>query len=135
MTETTKTNHAAWIGPLIAMAGLVSYFVWAVHVPSLRDSALLNLLLVGVGVALSVWALVHRRNWKSWLGLVVAVLPAVLLVAYVFVLSNMLPKAETAARVGEIAPRLELPDHTGAMVSVDDFSGRRVLVVFYRGFW
>jgi hypothetical protein len=135
MKETRARNHGAWAGPLIAVIGLVTYFAYSAKVPMLRDSAALNLLLVAAGVGIAGWALVRRRSWKSWLGLAGAVLPAALLVGYVFVLSNQMPEGEGAAAVGDPAPSLELSDHTGRMTSLADFEGRRVLVVFYRGFW
>jgi hypothetical protein len=135
MNETRVRNHGAWIGPLIAAIGLVTYFALAAKVPMLRDSAALNLLLVAAGVGIAVWALVKRRNWKSWAGLVGSLLPAALLVGYVFVLSNQMPEGNGAAAVGESAPKFVLPDQTGRMTSLADFEGRRVLVVFYRGFW
>jgi hypothetical protein len=135
MNREQKRNHGAWIGPLLSAVGLVTYFAFAAKVPLLRDNAALNLLLVATGVGIAGWALVRRRNWKSWLGLVGAVLPAALLAGYVFVLSNQMPDATGAAAVGEPAPPLELRDHMGRAASLADFEGRRVLVVFYRGFW
>ncbi len=136
MAAPKESNHAAWIGPLLAFLGLVSYFAIAARIPSLRDSALPNVALVATGVAVALWGLVRRRSWKSWLGLVGAGLPAALLLGYVYVLSNQLPaSADSAPRVGQPAPRLELPDHTGRQVSLEAYAGRRVVVVFYRGFW
>lgn len=134
VVETRKRNHAAWVGPLIALVGLVTYFSHAVKFPDLRDSAALNLVVVSLGVAVSVWAAMRRRNWKSWLGLLASGALAVLLFGYVFVLSSQLPGEETAAAVGSTAPPLKLPDQTGRIVSLSDIPGRRV-VVFYRGFW
>lgn len=129
-----RRNHAAWIGPLIALVGLVTYFSIASRFPDLRDSAVLNMLLVSIGVAVAAWGVLKRRNWKSWLGLLSAGAMAALLFGYVFVLSNQLPGTETAAAVGTAAPPLKLPDQTGRVVDIDDLGGR-VVVVFYRGFW
>ena len=136
MTSDHKNwNHAAWIGPLIALVGLVTYFSYAAQIPDLRDSAALNLFLVSLGVAVAAWGALRRRNWKSWLGLLSAAACAALLFGYVFVLSSQLPGPETAAAVGTEAPALELPDQTGRVVNLSDFQDRRVVVVFYRGFW
>lgn len=128
-------NHAAWIGPLVALIGLVTYFTVAVRFPDLRDSAVVNLVMVIGGAAIAAWGLLRRRNWKSWIGLGTAVFFASLLFGYVFVLSNQLPSADHAVAVGSTAPPLELPDQTGRMVSLGAFKGERVLVVFYRGYW
>ena len=130
-----KRNHAAWIGPLVALIGLITYFTVAVRFPDLRDSAIVNLVMVVGGAAIAAWGLLRRSNWKSWIGLGMAVFFASLLFGYVFVLSNQLPSADTAVAVGSTAPPLELPDQTGRAVSLDAFKGERVLVVFYRGFW
>jgi peptidoglycan/LPS O-acetylase OafA/YrhL len=134
-TSRKKRNHAAWVGPLIALTGLVTYFTVAVRFPDLRDSAIVNLVLVIGGAAIAAWGLLRRRNWKSWIGFGAAAFFASLLCAYVFVLSNQLPSANYAVAVGAAAPPLELPDQTGRVVSLEDFRGERVLVVFYRGFW
>ncbi len=128
-------NHAAWIGPLVALTGLITYFTVAVRFPDLRDSATANLVLVVAGTVIATWGLLRRRNWKSWIGFGAAAFFAFLLFAYVFVLSSELPSADNAVAVGSAAPPLELPDQTGRMVSLGAFRGERVLVVFYRGFW
>ena len=136
MKESRKTrNHAVWIGPLVALIGLVTYFTVAVRFPDLRDSAMVNLVLVVGGVVIAAWGLLRRRNWKSWIGVGTAVFFASLLFGYVFVLSNQLPSADNAVAIGSAAPPLELPDQTGRVVSLDAFKGERVLVVFYRGYW
>jgi peptidoglycan/LPS O-acetylase OafA/YrhL len=130
-----RRNHAAWAGPLLALLGLVTYFAVAVKIPDLRDSAAANLLIVGAGVGLAAWGVLRRRNWKSWLGLGSAALFAALLVAYVFGLSNQLPSSDTAPALGAEAPELRLPDQSGRVVELAALSDRRVVVVFYRGFW
>ena len=136
MSTTRKSrNHGAWIGPLVALIGLVSYFTVAVQYPDLRDSAVLNLALVLGGVAIAVWALFRRRNWKSWFGFGAAAAFSCLFCWYIFMYSSQLPSPDTAPAVGAMAPPLELPDQTGRAVSLDNFAGQRVLVVFYRGYW
>jgi len=131
----SKRNHAAWVGPLIVLVGLFTYFTVAVRFPALRDSAIANLSLVIGGAAIATWGLIRRRNWKSWLGFGAAFFFAFLFCAYIFVLTSQLPAPDTAPAVGSIAPPLELPDQSGRMLSLENFSGQRVLVVFYRGYW
>ena len=134
-SDTKKRNHAAWIGPLIAVVGLVTYFSHAVRVPVLRDTAALNLFVVSIGVAVAAWGIARRRNWKSWVGLLAAGAFAGLLFGYVFVLSSQMPGPGTAPVVGSAAPPLELPDQTGRLVSLEGLKDRRVVLVFYRGYW
>jgi hypothetical protein len=130
-----KSNHAAWVGPLIGLIGLVTYFTVAVRFPNLRDSAIANLLLVIGGTAIAAWGLFLRRNWKSWIGFGVAGSISLLFCWYIFVYSSQLPDPDTAPTVGAVAPPLELPDQSGRMLSLENFRGQRVLVVFYRGYW
>jgi hypothetical protein len=123
------------LGPVFAVVGLVTYFTVAVNFPGLRDSALLNLVIVCAGVAVALWGLARRRNWKSWIGAGGAVGVAGLLFWYVFAFSAEIPGAELAARVGTPAPALVLPDHSGRTVDLAEMGDRRTVVVFYRGFW
>lgn len=131
----TRRNHAAWIGPLVGLIGILSYFTVAVRFPDLRDSAIPNLALVIGGAAIAAWSLIRRRNWKSWIGFGVAGSLALLFCGFIFVYSSQLPSPDTAPAVGAAAPPLELPDQSGRMLSLENFSGQRVLVVFYRGYW
>ena len=130
-----ETNHTAWVGPLIGLIGLVTYFTVAVRFPDLRDSANANLLLVIGGTAIAAWGLFRRPNWKSWIGFGVAGSFSLLFCWYIFVYSSQLPAPDTAPAVGAAAPPLELPDQSGRMLSLENFSGQRVLVIFYRGYW
>ncbi len=130
-----KFNHAAWVGPLIVLIGVVTYFTVAVRFPDLRDSAIVNLVLVIGGTAIAAWGLFRRRNWKSWIGIGMASSFSLLFCWYIFVYSSQLPAPDTAPAVGAVAPPLELPDQSGRILSLENFSGQRVLVVFYRGYW
>jgi hypothetical protein len=125
----------AWIGPVVAVAGLATYFTLAVRVPALRDSAWLNLVLVAVGVGLSIASLVRGRTVWRWIGLTLSAGCAFLLATYVFSLSSTLPSASLAVPVGVDAPPLSLPDTSGRLVSLEGLTDQRTLVVFYRGFW
>jgi len=130
-----KRNHTAWVGPVVSLTGLITYFTVAVRFPDLRDSANINLVLAIGGVAIAAWGLLRRRNWKSWIGFGAAAFFAFLFCGYIFVLTSQLPSPDTAPAVGAVAPPLELPDQTGRMLALDELRGERVVVVFYRGFW
>lgn len=136
MNRPRKTfNHAAWIGPLVALVGFLSYFTLAVRHPDLRDSAVVNLVLVFGGLAIAAWGLLRRRNWKSWIGFGAAGVVAFFFSAFIFAFTNQLPSPDSAPAVGSAAPPLELPDLNGRTMSLDGLRGERVLVVFYRGYW
>jgi len=101
----------------------------------LRDYAPLNiaLTLTGVGIALrGIWI---RRSWHSIAGLVSSMALCGLFFFYLFIVSAQLPSSDSAPSVGQQAPPLVLPDQRGIMVSLEALRPRRVLVVFYRGFW
>jgi len=38
-------------------------------------------------------------------------------------------------KVGERAPRFSLPASDGRVVALNDYTGRRLVLVFYRGYW
>jgi AhpC/TSA family len=122
-------------GALLSTAALIGYFTLSVKVPSLRDSAWLNLLAVVAGLGLSIAALLRRRSAFAWAGLVLSTLMAAALIGFVFVLSSQLPSPAAAVEVGDRAPAFELADHRGEPVALSDFAGSKVVLVFFRGFW
>jgi hypothetical protein len=141
MADTPRRNPALWLGPLVALVGLLSYFTVFYRWPLTRDFPWVNLILVGAGVALSLLGL--ARAWRRggfWAGAgvlsgVVSVAAAGLLVAYCFVLSYQVPSADSALPVGADVPRLVLADANGANVDLGQLGDGRLLLVFYRGHW
>jgi hypothetical protein len=128
-------NHAVWIGALISIVGLVSYFFVFARFAPLRDFPWINLPLVLTGVGVSIWGIRRHPSILSVAGALVSVLAAGLLLAYVFVLSYHLPDPTRAVRIGDPAPSFALADQTGTIVRLEDFEGRPLVMVFYRGFW
>ena len=137
MTEASpkQRNHLIWIGALISIVGLVSYFTFFARFAPVRDIPWINLPLVLIGFAVSILAIRRRLSFFSAAGVLLSAACAGLLMAYVFVLSNQLPDTDGVVAVGAEAPAFSLTDHTGATVSLADFTGTPVVLVFYRGFW
>jgi hypothetical protein len=131
----TRRNHAVWVGALISLIGLISYFTFFARFPALRDVPKVNFALVLIGLAVSAWGLLRRRSLWSITGLAVSAACAGLLAAYVFVLSYGLPDAEHAIQVGETAPAFALPDQEGRITTLEEYRGSNLVLVFYRGFW
>jgi hypothetical protein len=131
----TRWNHAVWLGVLISVVGLISYFTFFARFPALRDVPKVNFALVLIGLALSGWGLVRRRSLWSMAGIVVSAACAGLLAFYVFVLSYGLPDTEQVVQVGETAPAFALPDQEGRMTALEEYRGSNLVLVFYRGFW
>jgi len=134
-TRATDRNHAVWIGALVSIIGLMSYFFVFARFAPLRDFPWINLPMVLIGLSVSIWAVRRRLSFWSVSGALVSTLAASLLVAYVFFLSNQLPDPTRVVRVGDMAPSFALTDHSGKTVRLEDFEGSELVMVFYRGFW
>ncbi len=136
-----RTNHALWLGPLVAVFGFLSYYTIFFWWPITRDFPWVNLILLAIGVTLSITGL--RRAWPrgGWralagaVGTLVSVTVSGALVFYVFSLSYGLPDEALALGVGEAIPVVSLSDDTGIPVQLAAAAGERVILVFYRGHW
>ena len=134
-------NHAVWLGLLLSLGGLVSYFIVFARFPALRDFPWINLPLVlsGLGVAfVGLRRALARPRWGKVLGIagfVASLLLAALFVAYVFWISYQLPAPAERTLALSTAPDFALTSAAGDTVHLSDFHGRRVVLVFYRGFW
>ena len=142
-----KRNTAAWLGVALGLLGIVSFFASiilgvGVRLPALRDSALLNLFLVGIGLGLSVVGIRHAVGRGAThrgriLAPVLGALNVVLAVLFILMLYPFarLPEATDAPAVGRAAPNFTLADQTGAPVELASLRGKNVVLVFYRGHW
>jgi hypothetical protein len=142
-----RRNVSAWLGLALGLIGVVGYFVWiglriGPSVPVLRDTAIVNLIIVGAGLGLSVVGV--RRAYgrhPTYRGRVLApLLGAINLglgILFIFSLygAAVLPQAPNAPTVGQAAPDVTLSDQTGAPVQLAGLRGKNVLLVFYRGHW
>ena len=134
-TAPKRKNHLIWIGVLVSLVGLVSYFTVFARFPATRDIPWINLPLVFAGLVISILAVRRRLSFFSVTGALLSAACAGLLTSYVFVLSNQLPDVEGVVAVGAEAPTFTLTDDTGSAVSLVDSRGAPVVLVFYRGFW
>jgi len=146
MTETRRGTKGAWLavaGVLVAFGGAVTYFTVFAAFPALRDVPWVNLPLAFFGVllaALGAWR--AFRAGAGWIARGVASLALALsllfaggLAAYVFWLSYQMPAPTGTASEMVIAPDVTLTGSDGRKVALGEFRGKKVLVVFYRGFW
>jgi drug/metabolite transporter (DMT)-like permease len=125
---------------LIAFAAGVSYFTIVPRWPDLRDAGHWNVGLAAVGFVVTLLALVPdprpgRGRWPRLFGVGLAALSAAFLAFYVYYLSYQMPPAERALAVGEEAPLLRLRDQEGRERSLEEWRGRAVVLVFFRGHW
>jgi len=133
-------NHLLWIGPLVVFAGFVSYYQVFAPYPLLRDFPWINLPLIWAGVVLS--ALGVRRAFQRGRGKVLgaialtfSVLVAALFHAYIFWYSYRMPGATETTTSMTRAPDFSLADQHGRSVTLSEYLGRKVVLVFYRGYW
>jgi len=140
-------NGAAWLGLGLGLLGVGSFFASVIfrlgpQSPALRDTAILHLVLVGLGLGVSVVAIrrafgpraVHRGRV---LAPVLGALNLGLAAFFVLLLFrfSILPPAPNAPHVGQAAPDFTLADQGGAPVELAALHGKKVLLVFYRGHW
>jgi hypothetical protein len=137
----TRTNHALWLGPFVALVGFLSYFLFFVQWPIFRDVPWANLLLLAGALALSVIGLRRAGSRGGWrvaagiVGLGFTGLVAAGFVFYVFSLSYQLPSAELAIAEGEPFPAMTLVAEDGSVFDTGTELGGRTIVVFFRGHW
>jgi hypothetical protein len=141
MSDPKLRNRAAWLGPLVAVFGLLSYFTIFYRWPALRDFPWLNLLLLLGGIALSVvglrkaWPVAGWRRIATAVGTIGSVGLTGLFVWYCFFLSYSLPDETRALAVGQPVPEVVIEDHRGAEFDLARASDQRIVLVFYRGHW
>jgi len=143
MPSRRSRNHALWIGPLVAFAGGVSYFLVFARYPVLRDFPWVNLPLVLIGLAISalgMWrayspATAYRGRILGPISLAASAFLCLSFVFYIFAMSYWLPEPSQVTRDLTTAPDFTLVDHEGRDVQLADYRGRKVVLTFYRGFW
>ena len=122
----------------LGVVGVVGYFVVALRLgawlPTVRNDAIPNWILVGLGLFLSAAAVVRARRRLLpgvLLGLNIALAAAFFSILYVV---SAVPAA-AGPSVGAPAPAFALVDQSGKTVRLEDFHGAPLLLVFYRGHW
>ncbi len=143
MTVSRTRNHLLWIGPLVTLAGAFSYFAFFARFPDLRDFPWVNLPLVLLGLGLTIVAVL--RPWRSperFRGKILGI-PAILVSGllatgfgyYVFGLSYHLPAPTALTASLETAPDPAMKASDGSPFRLSELRGKRVVLVFYRGYW
>jgi hypothetical protein len=138
-----RRNFPIWIGFGFVLAGVFTYEYLA-RFPITRDFPWLNLLLMGVGLALLATGLFRAfGNPKHYRGKIsgsIMMAISVCLVAFfcyeIFFVLRDVPASTQAPRIGEKAPDFNLPDQNDKRVAlVDLLSPHGVILIFYRGHW
>ena len=131
-------KFACWAGNILSLVAVASYFTIVPRWPDLRDSGLPNMLAAAGGFVLSLAGFLRiRRGCSRWwaLGPGLAFLVTAFLGFYIYHLSYQLPPADGVIPVGSRAPAFRLRDQDDRERSIEDWAGRRVVLVFFRGHW
>jgi len=141
-------KHAVWLGLVLTLVGVLSYFLYFSQFPGLRDFPALNLPIVLLGVLVAgagCWR-VFRQGRGSLLGKGLAGLSFLLTLClaglfnfYIFAMSYQLPESSESPAFAAMAPDFTLLDHKNQNVTLSDYRNKnrnkKVVLVFYRGFW
>lgn len=155
-------NGLVWLGALVVLVGVVSYPVFFVRFPSLRDFPSANLAILAIGLALlgvgvarafKQPARYRGKIFGSVLGVLALGLAAVFCYGIFVGSKHVLPVAVGAPQVGQMAPDFTLEDSRNQPVRLygllesaflpngaprstagaDRTAG--VVLIFYRGYW
>ena len=149
-----RFNWYIWVGFVLTLAGLASYFLVFARFPVTRDipwvSGLIFLAALALLFAGSRRAFREPQDYRGKIaGPVLSLLSVLLIGLFAFFtlsLTKRLPSATTAPRVGQRAPNFALLDTNGKTVTLAELLSvprgaayttppKGVLLVFYRGYW
>lgn len=148
-----RFNWPLWLGFLLSIAAVMSYFAVFVWFPVTRDFPWANLLIfliaavfLFVGVRRGVAPDRPRPKLSKVVASLVTGLSALIFAFFVFVIfiaARWLPASTGAPHVGQKAPEFTLTDSTRKSVSLAELlstpingtAPKGVLLVFYRGYW
>ena len=127
-------------GTAIAWAAMATYFLVVPRWPDLRDSGIPSEVLGALGVVLGAGGLVRSFRARQRRSLCAALfgmnlLAAGLLPVYIHWLSWRIPSEAGVVTVGARAPAFPLSDQDGRPWTLEEFRGRKLLLVFFRGHW
>ncbi|MGA8036325.1 MAG: hypothetical protein WA823_12180 [Candidatus Acidiferrales bacterium] len=154
-------NWPVWTGALLVVVGVVSYPLFFVGIPALRDFPWANLPMIAIGLVLLAAGLVRAyRQPELCRGKIFGSLLAVLSLAFsglflygIFIgAKHVLPASPGAPQVGQTAPDFTLPDSQNRAVNLASVLNSRftpesasgavgaektagVVLIFYRGYW
>jgi hypothetical protein len=138
-----RRNHALWLGPLLVFAGAVSYFLIFSTFPVLRDFPWVNLPIVLLGLFLSFLGLaraikapnLYKGKISGILGLLFSAAVASMFTTYIFWTTFQMPMASPQSLAITQLPDIHLTQSDGTETALTTFLGKKLVIVFYRGYW
>jgi hypothetical protein len=155
-------NWLVWTGALLVFLGVVSYPLYFIRFPALRDFPWANLPLIVIGLVLLAVGLVravrhpelHRgKIFGSVLAVVALAFSGVFFYGIFIGARHVLPASHGAPQVGQMAPDFTLPDSRNepvnlygllssafapdgaAATAIGTDRTAAVVLIFYRGYW
>jgi hypothetical protein len=148
-----RRNWHPWVGFLLSILGVLSYFLVFTRYPVTRDTPWANFLILAAGIGFVISGL-RRAYGRSQqyrgkiAGPILALLSLFAVGSFCFLIfyaTKQMPKAADAPRVGQKAPEFILTDTNHKEVSLADLMTmplpnsstppKGVFLVFYRGYW
>ncbi|BBM84289.1 redoxin domain-containing protein [Candidatus Uabimicrobium amorphum] len=138
-----KKTWLPFLGFALSFAICFSYIAYFVYNEQVRDNPWAITLGSFCAAAIAVYGAIFtmRSTTRRTLKIVnftlafLAILFPVLFTLFVVKLSYDLPDKKLALQGDKVAPAFTLLDSQKRKVSLKDFSGKNLLVVFYRGHW
>ena len=126
----------AFVGILV-LAASVALFQWTLKRGRYRRYPIEQFALVGASAAIGLTTVVGQPNAVHWLLFVIELLALVALTLDMGIGARF-SRGEVNVKVGDVFPRLQLPDSGGGRFDSDSLKGRdgkTALYLFYRGPW
>lgn len=125
-----------WIGVLLTTAPFLTLLFWIMATQSIARTSTRfpgMLILATLGVALALWS--WRAVGASLLAPLLAVMGLCGFLLYVFWYSSLGPRQSGAIAAGQKLPAFTVRDIGGAPVSSEQWIGRPMILIFFRGNW
>ena len=134
-----RFNWPLWSGFALSIAAFVSYFLFFMRFPAMRDTAWATFLLFAIAIGLLILGL-RRASGRRILAWIVTALGIGIAAFFCAgVMMAPLPASESATAVGAKAPDFVLLDtnrHPVGLAQLLAAPGTKgVMLVFYRGYW
>jgi len=139
-TSSSRTRLLAFCGVGLTLLGVVGYFVvvlrFGAALPQVRNDAVPNWILIEMGMVLSAFSIAAAGPGRRGLPMALTALNVLVAGAFAGLLYDFsaVPPA-SGPSLGIAAPSFTLLDQSRRNVSLADFRGKPLLLVFYRGHW
>ncbi len=126
----------AWVGALLAAAPFALLLSWFFLIGTARTSANLMIMLEASIIGSIVAAIGFFYNPSfNYLPIGLALVATISTAIYIFWYSRFNNRDNSKLASGKSLPEVELVDINGELVNTNSFTGKKTLMIFYRGNW